>query len=183
MSLDPASPDAASAVLTRRFYAEMHEIAQRLFSSERKDHTLQPTAVVHEACLRLMTTSPLPEIPRAQRLALAARVLRQVLIDHHRTNAADKRGGQAVRIELDPELAGEPDTFADFEPIHRALERLRSLHERQAEVVTLRVFGGLDMAQVASALRVSKRTVEADWTVARAWLRRELSDSGHGGGA
>lgn len=169
--------------MTEGFYAEMRAIAQRLFASEEKGHTLQPTAVVNEACLRLLSHSRLPDIPEPQRLALAARVLKQVLIDHHRRRSADKRGAGVLRIELDPEvLDGAPQTGSstrdafDFEAVHVALERLRGLHERQAEVVTLRVFGGLTMEAVAAALSISKRSAEADWTVARAWLRRELAE-------
>ena len=169
-------PDApADPALTGRFYAELHGIAQRLFAAERGDHTLQPTAVVNEACVRLLTTSRLPDLPREQRLALASRVLKQVLIDHARGRSAGKRGAGQVRVELDPELRTETLTEVDFDAIHRALERLAALHARQAEVVSLRVFGGLSVDQVASVVGASKRTIEADWTVARAWLRRELA--------
>jgi len=171
-------PPAGEALLTEHFYRELHDLAVRAFASEGKGHTLQPTAVVHEACLRLLTTSPLPEASRSERLALAARVLRQVLVDHHRARNAEKRGGGALRLELDPALCATPDATADFGALHTALERLRALHERQAEVVTLRTFGGLTMEQVAAALGVSKRTVEDDWAVARAWLRRELAGGG-----
>ena len=167
-------PPAQSA-LTGRFYDELHGIAERLFAGERRDHTLQPTAVVHEACLRLMTTSPLPELPREERLALAARVLKQVLVDHARGRGAQKRGADRVRVELDPELAPDESPFVDFEAVHAALERLAALHARQAEVVSLRIFGGLGMEEIAAVLGTSKRTVEGDWSVARAWLRRELA--------
>ena len=166
-------PDAP---LTERFYAELREIAVRLFASERRDHTLQPTAVVHEAFLRMRTT-PLPEVSRAEQLALAARVLKQVLIDHARAHGAQKRASP-LRVELDPELVSTSDALIEFDVIHRALERLAGLHARQAEVVSLRVFGGLTMDEIASVLGTSKRTVESDWTVARAWLRRELASEG-----
>ena len=169
------TPDPA-AQLSERFYAEMRAIAGRLFASEVPGHTLQPTAVVHEACVRILSTSSLPDLPDPERLALAARVLRQVLVDHHRKRSAAKRGGGGVRIELEPDvLSSAGESEVDFGAIHGALERLRGLHPRQAEVVTLRVFGGLTMDAVAAALSVSKRTAEADWTVARAWLRRELA--------
>ena len=164
--------------MTQRFYAELHAIAQRMFATERGDHTLQPTAVVNEACLRLLSSSALPDVPRADRLALAARVLRQVLIDHARSRGAQKRGDRRLRIELDPELSAAERTFVDFDAIHGALERLAALHARQAQVVSLRVFGGLSMAQIADVVGASLRTIEADWTVARAWLRRELSGGG-----
>jgi len=175
MTTPPADGPTTEAALTGRFYDELHRIAERLFAAERGDHTLQPTAVVNEACVRLLTTSRLPDLPREQRLALASRVLKQVLIDHARGRGASKRGAGQVRLELDPELQSETLTVVDFDAIHAALERLAALHPRQAEVVSLRVFGGLTMDQVASVVGASKRTVEGDWTVARAWLRRELS--------
>jgi RNA polymerase sigma-70 factor (ECF subfamily) len=165
----------AEAALTQRFYVEMRAIAERVFASEREGHTLQPTAVVHEACVRMLTSSALPDLPREQRLALAARVMRQVLIDHARVRGAGKRGGGAVRFELDDQTPSPVETAVDVEALQSAMARLRALHERQAEVVTLRVFGGLTMEQVAGVLGASKRTVEDDWAVARAWLRRELS--------
>ena len=174
MSARPSSGTSESPDLTERFYTELRAIAGKLFASERHGHTLQPTAAVNEACLRMLTVSPLPDVERADRLALAARVLRQVLVDHHRSSAAEKRGGGRLRLALDPEHSREEDTIADVEAVHLALEKLRALHERQAEVVTLRVFGGLSVDEVVRVLGVSRRTVEADWTVARAWLRREL---------
>lgn len=175
-----ASNSVSETPVTERFYAELHEIAGRIFAAERTDHTLQPTAVVNEACLRLMTGSKLPDdLPRADRLALAARVLRQVLIDHARSRSAQKRGGGALRVELGPDLAAPDETPPDFIAVHAALDRLRALHARRAEVVTLRVFGGLTMAQIAGVLGVSRRTAEDDWAVARAWLRRELKGGAH----
>ena len=110
-----------------------------------------------------------------KRLALAARVLRQVLIDHHRQKDALKRGGGLLRVDLDPERPAAESTMVEFGSMQAALESLRVLHERQAQVLELRIFGGLTVEQVAQALGVSRRTVEADWTVARAFLRRELS--------
>lgn len=186
----------AADVMTGRFYAELRGIAQRIFASERASHTLQPTAVVNEACLRLMKDGEirLPEAPREQQLAIAARVLKQVLIDHARSRDAQKRGGPApgtpgtpeipgnpasrdsrLRLDLERDILAEHATQVDFDGIHRALERLRQLNERQAEVVTLRMFAGLTMEHIATVLGVSKRSAESDWTVARAWLRRELA--------
>lgn len=170
-------PTTRAFAVTERFYQELRQIAQRAFAGERRDHTLQPTAAVNEACLRLLTTSPLPDLPRAEQLALAARVLQQVLVDHQRRRAADKRGGDRVRIELGEQEAAA-DTVVDLEALQVAMERLRALHARQADVVTLRVFGGMNMDDIARTLDVGKRTVEGDWAVARAWLRRELSGSG-----
>jgi RNA polymerase sigma factor (TIGR02999 family) len=165
-------------------YAELRDVAGAMMRSERVGHTLQPTAVVHVACLRLARRG-LPEVPREQRLALAARVLEQVLIDHARRRGAAKRGGSGVKVELAESLAdagGEAGGEAvDFGALHAALLKLRSLHARQAEVVTFRVLAGLTTAQIAGLLGVSSRTVEGDWAVARAWLRRELMGDGTGG--
>lgn len=170
----PDSSPAGGAPLTDTLYAQMRAIAGRMFAAERRGHTLQPTAVVNEACARILAHG-LPDVPPEARLALASRVLRQVLIDHARAHDAEKRGGGALRVALDANVLAEHETFVDVEVIHNALERLRDLSERQAEVVTLKVFGGLPMDQIAASLGVSKRTVESDWTVARAWLRRELA--------
>jgi RNA polymerase sigma factor (TIGR02999 family) len=175
-SSSPNSAPFASA-LSDTLYADLRGIAQRLFASERTGHTLQPTAVVNEACLRLMSCG-LPEVPREQQLALAARALRQVLIDHARMRDADKRGGGAVRLELDAGILAGGDTLVDFEALRAALDRLRTLSDRQAEVVTLKIFSGLTMDQIAAILGISKRAAEGDWTVARAWLRRELEARG-----
>ena len=168
------SQDGDNAV-TERFYAELRQIADRVCAAERRTHTLQPTAVVNEACLRLMSGG-LPDVPREQKLAMAGRVLKQVLIDHARARNADKRGGGAgpMQLEIDRDVFTADATLVEFERIHSALERLRLLSPRQAEVVTLRIFSGMTMDQVATVLGVSKRAAEGDWTVARAWLRREL---------
>ncbi len=178
------APRSARADVTENFYAELRRIAERIFASERGNHTLQPTAVVNEACLRLMAGG-LPAIPRAEQLAIAGRVLRQVLVDHARSRSALKRGGgsagdgngQALRLDLEHDVLADSATQIDFDAVHRAIDRLRQLSDRQAEVVTLRMFGGLSMDQVATVLGVSKRSAEGDWTVARAWLRRELADA------
>jgi RNA polymerase sigma factor (TIGR02999 family) len=174
----PDSPPRAA--LTDTFYAELRAVADAMMRRERTGHTLQPTAVANEACLRLAAQG-LPDLPRDQQLAIAARVLEQVLIDHARRHNARKRGGGRgatfrVRLEhletADPDA--QPDAGLDFEAVHAALRRLRDLHPRQAEVVTLRVMGGLTMAQIGALLGVSTRTAESDWAVARAWLRRTL---------
>lgn len=182
MTPPPPSPSpSAWDALTETLYADLREIATAKMRAERLGHTLQPTAVANEACLRIARYG-LPELPREQQLALAARVLEQVLVDHARKHGAAKRGGDAVRIELDEGLASDGEDTVDFGALHRAVTRLRGLHPRQAEVVTLRVLAGLTNAQIAQLLEVSTRTVEGDWAVARAWMRRELA-SEHGEGA
>ncbi len=169
-----AGQSAGVHAVTDQFYAELRRIADRVFASERSGHTLQPTAVVNEACMRLMVGG-LPDVPREQKLAMAGRVLKQVLVDHARARGAEKRGGAALKLDLDRDVLDDSHTLIDFEVVHGALERLRQLSERQAEVVTLRMFAGLSMDQTATVLGVSKRTAEGEWTVARAWLRRELA--------
>lgn len=170
----PSPSDDRRALITESLYQELRASASRLFASERAGHTLQPTAVVNEACLRILAGG-LPDVPHDERRALAARVLRQVLIDHARAHGAEKRGGGAPRLSLDRDVLAPHETVVELGAVHDAIERLRALSERQAEVVSLRIFSGLTMDQVATALGVSKRTVEGDWTVARAWLRRELA--------
>lgn len=176
MKSPSSSPQDDAGVITDTMYSELRRIAHRVFASERKGHTLQPTAVVNEACMRLLSGG-LPDLPREQQLAIGARVLRQVLIDHARSRNADKRGGGAIRLDLASDPLAHDDEPVEFGAITDAMDRLRALSERQAEVVTLRLFAGMTMEQIASVLDVSKRTVESDWAVARAWLRRDLSTS------
>jgi RNA polymerase sigma-70 factor (ECF subfamily) len=164
--------------LSTRFYEELKEVARRALASERRGHTLAPTEAVHEVCLRLFGPSPLPDASRAEHLALAARVLRQVLVDHHRRRAAEKRGGGRLRVELDEDAPARRGLEVDVMIVDDALTKLRALSERQAEVVTLKILGGLSMPEIADNLGVALRTVEGDWTVARAWLRREFAASG-----
>lgn len=165
--------------LTQRFYDDLRGIAAKFFAAEQTGHTLQPTAMVNEACLRIINHG-LPDVPRDQQLAIAARILKQVLVDHARKRNADKRGGAArnegsFRLDLDRDMLQDERTVVDFDAVHRALDKLRTLNESQAELVTLRMFSGMSMDQAASVLGVPKRTAEREWTVARAWLRRELA--------
>lgn len=178
---DPAEqPEVDQEELSRTFYAAVRDVAARMMRHERAGHTLQPTAVANEACLRMLR-HPVPSIPREQQLAIAGRVLRQVLIDHARAHNAAKRGGGAatgpIRLELDESLVHRDAAPVDVDSIHQALERLAERHPRQAEVLSLRIFAGLDVAQIAVVLGCSRRTVESDWTVARAWMRRELESA------
>lgn len=166
----PGSWDAAAGAM----YEDLRRVAAVMFAKERASHTLQPTAVVNEACLR-MAAHPLPDLPRSEQLAMAGRVLRQVLVDHARARDAEKRGGGQLRLQLDENLGADTETVLEFGPLHAAIEKLRARNQRHADVVLLRVFSGMTMDDMAEHLGVSKRTVEADWTFARAWLRRELS--------
>ncbi len=156
-------------------YDELRRIAVRHMRRERVEHTLQPTALVNEAYVRLVDQTRVDWNGRTHFLAVASQAMRRLLIDHARGRGRDKRGGDLRRVELDDALE-HPATFdGDVLAVHEALERLAGFDERQAKVVELRYFGGLGVDEVAEALGVSKRTVEAEWTHAKAWLQRELS--------
>lgn len=167
-------PDRLEAVqrLTASVYHDLRGIAERQFRREHPGHTLQATAIAHEAWLRLAQAEQLEYQGRAQFLALASRAIRRLLVDHVRRQRAEKRGGDAVRVTVAEELLG--DRGDDLLELEDALERLGALSERQAEIVQMRFFGGMSVAETATALSVSERTVKADWQLAKAWLWREL---------
>jgi RNA polymerase sigma factor (TIGR02999 family) len=161
--------------LVRAIYAHLRRTASGLLRRERPGHTLQPTALVHEALLRLLDADTLADAPNRRYLfAIAAQAMRQVLVDHARHRKARKREGNRVRVPLDPVLAGFDEQGLDVIDLHEALERLAQDHPRQAQVVTLRFFGGLSVAEVAETLAVSEKTIKCDWRFARAWLRGQL---------
>lgn len=168
--------DAASAdQLLPLVYDEMHHLAERFLRREVANHTLQPTALVHEAYLRLVEQSRVDWQGRTHFFAVGARIMHRLLIDHGRNRKRAKRGGGWLRITLAPEVAPFANMEIDALAVHEAIEKLESLDPRQARLVELRFFSGLSMAEIAGVLGVSKRTAEADWTHARAWLARELS--------
>jgi len=154
-------------------YDELKRQAVGMMRAERADHTLQATALIHEAYLRL-SGSKLEAENRAHFVALAARVMRRVLVDHARTRGRDKRGGGAERITLVETMAVVPNAPDRLLDIDRTLERLRTLDPRKHEVLELKLFGGLTDAEIAQALGLSVPTVERDLRTARAWLRSEL---------
>jgi RNA polymerase sigma factor (TIGR02999 family) len=156
------------------FYDDLHRIARSYFTTERADHTLQPTAIVHEAYLSLMQKHGFRFESRAHFLGLSAILMRRILIDHARAKRRVKRGGKTAFMEIDEELIGKSLDLEQMLDLDAALKKLESLDSRQARIVELRFFGGLAMDEVASALNISLRTTEADWYMARAWLRREL---------
>ncbi|MFW6085368.1 MAG: ECF-type sigma factor [Gemmatimonadota bacterium] len=165
----------------RSLYDEMHRIASRQFSRERAGHTLQPTAVVNEAYLKLAGQAELPEGRPSDILGIAAHAMRQVLIDHARRHRAAKRGGGWRRTTLgDPGFEVELD---DLLAVDAALERLDRIDRRLRQVVELRFFGGLTVEETAEALDVTPRTVHRDWAKARAWLHRQLGAEGGDGEA
>ena len=164
---------AASELLTL-LYDELRRIAGRLMADERTGHSLQPTALVHEVYLRLVESAPASWEDRAHFVALVTRVMRRVLVDHARSKGRLKRGGDGLRVELDPDLVATPDALLDLVLLDDLLSRLESEHSRAARIVEERVFGGLTVAEVASVHGISTTTVEADWRFARAWLTDQL---------
>ena len=154
-------------------YEELRRQAVGMMRAERAQHTLQATALIHEAYLRL-SGSKLEADDRAHFVALAARVMRRVLVDHARTRGRDKRGGGLAHITLVETMALVPNSSDRVLDIDRALERLRALDPRKHAVLELKLFGGLTDAEVARALELSVPTIERDLRTARAWLRAEL---------
>ncbi len=170
----------AAEQLMPLIYAELHTIAAALMRRERSDHTWQPTLLVHEAFLQ-MVGNHASWRSRQHFFAVAAHAMRRLLVDHARAVKAQKRGGGAERVELHEELraADSPvDTTVDIEALDVALARLARLDERQARVVELRFFAGLDVPETAEVLGVSPATVKRDWHFARRWLQREIVRTG-----
>ena len=160
-------------------YDELRQVAARLMRRERPDHSLPPTAVVHEAVIRLLGEAVFDRSPdRAFLFAAAARAMREVLIDHARRRSAGRRGGKSRRVPLDLVVDYFEGQGLDVVEVHEALDRLTELNPRQGQVMTLRYFGGLTVPEVAAALEVSVVTVERDWRLARAWLRGQLREEG-----
>jgi RNA polymerase sigma-70 factor (ECF subfamily) len=159
-------------------YRELRRVAGRYLARERRNHTLQPTALVHEAWMRLQNQQGAAWQGRTHGLALGAQAMRRLLIDHGRHQKRHKRGGGVRPVSLDELLkAGKTDAVPveDLLTLEAALSRLEAIDPRAAQVVILRFFSGMTSSEVAEHLQVSLRTVEGDWSHARAWLMRELS--------
>ena len=169
---DPAADDQLLPLL----YAELRAIAERHMQRERAEHTLQPTALVHEAFLRLTAGIAIEFADRAHFLRAASTAMRRVLVDHARARNAAKRG-DAFCVTLDESLVAAPDRSVDMLVLDDALTRLAAAEPRWAQVVELRFFAGLEVPEVAEMLGTSTATVKRDWRFARAWLARELSPS------
>lgn len=170
-----AGDPRAGEALVPLVYAELRRQAARALRREGEGHTLQPTALVHEAWLRLDGQHDARWESRSQFLAIAAQMMRRVLVDHARTRHALKRGGAATRVTLgDAEVAAAASDEVDVLALDDALARLAALDARKARLVELRYFAGLSIPEAATALGVSQATVGREWAVARMWLRREL---------
>jgi RNA polymerase sigma factor (TIGR02999 family) len=161
-------------------YDEMRRLAQRLLGRERCDHTLQPTALVHEAYLKLVRQDSVGFDDRAQFFAAAATVMRRILVDHARAKRREKRGGDAVQVALDDAVALFEQRSGDLCALDEALTALAELDERKARLVELRFFAGVGMEEAARMLGVSLRTAERDWEYVRAWLNDRVQDNEHG---
>jgi RNA polymerase sigma-70 factor (ECF subfamily) len=161
-------------------YQEMRRLAASYLRGERIGHTLQPTALAHEAYLRLVGQEQARWQGRNHFMAVAARAMRSVLVDHARRRKAQKRGGGQSPVPLDTTMLMAGSTQVAFDDLDRALNHLAKLSERQAQVVELRYFGGLTIEETGEVLGISPVTVKRDWALARAWLYRELAQTDTG---
>ncbi len=157
-------------------YDELHRLARGYLQRERSDHTLQATALVHEAYLRMVDDSQTCWKDRAHFYGIAARVMRQILVDHARAHNAAKGGGMEQKLSLDEARDLPAGNGVDLVALDGALERFAQTYPRKSEVVELKFFGGLDTKEISEALQVSEKTVLRDWNFAKLWLWRALSD-------
>jgi RNA polymerase sigma factor, sigma-70 family/RNA polymerase sigma factor, TIGR02999 family len=166
--------NAALAELTPLVFGELHCLAHYHMEGQRPDHTLQTTALVNEAYLRLADQANPNWQSRAHFFAVAARAMRQILVSYARSNHAQKRGGGGPRIELDESAILSAEQSKEIVDLHEALERLGTLDSRKARVVELKYFGGLNYDEIAEALKIARITVRRDWEFAKLWLYTEL---------
>jgi RNA polymerase sigma-70 factor (ECF subfamily) len=165
---------STKAALFPLLYAELRRLAHYYLARERPGHTLQATALVHEVYLRLIPQDEATWGDRGKFVGIAAHVMREILVEYARSRNRLKRGGEYERIQLDDGVGRTEADFGRWEDLDRAMRRLAELDPRQARVVELRYFGGMTVEEAATALGVSPKTVKRDWSIARAWLRREL---------
>src|SRR5213080_3955166 len=169
--------DGALAELTPLVYEELRQLAHRQMRAERSDHTLQTTALVNEAYLRLADQTNPRWQNRAHFFAVAARAMRQILVSYARSQRSQKRGGGALKVELGKAALVSPEESREIIDLHEALERLAALDSRKAQVVELKYFGGLNYDEMAEVLKISAVTVRRDWEFAKVWLYTELHDA------
>ncbi|HEV2828829.1 MAG TPA: sigma-70 family RNA polymerase sigma factor [Pyrinomonadaceae bacterium] len=158
-------------------YDELHRMANRYMKRERKDHTLQTTALINEAYVRLVEQKDVHWENRAHFFAISAQIMRRILIDHARRHAFAKRGGGAQKVSLDETAIVASGPASNILLLDEALNRLTQMDPRRGQVVELRYFGGLNNEEIAGVLKISENTVTRDWNMARAWLYQELSGS------
>jgi len=170
-----AGETAALEKIVPLVYQELHEMARRYMVHQRPGHTLQPTALVHEAYVHLVDSAQTSLETRAQFFALCAQVMRRILVDWARSRQAEKRGGESPPLQLDEALVVGEERGPDLVALDDALKTLTIEDARQGQVVELRFFGGLSVEETAAALKISPETVMRDWKLAKGWLRHELS--------
>jgi RNA polymerase sigma factor (TIGR02999 family) len=174
---DRADMDRLAAAM----YDDLRRLAQHHLSAERANHTLQATALANEAYLKLVGQRSLAFADRAHFFAVAARIIRRILVDHARAKLADKRGGgRGCAISVEHEDLPAPARDVDLLALDEAMGQLAEIDERQARIVEMRYFGGLTLEEVAAALSLGRRTVDREWQTAKAWLRLRLSDRADG---
>jgi RNA polymerase sigma-70 factor (ECF subfamily) len=159
-------------------YAELRAIAARYLRRERRDHTLQPTALVNEAYLRLIDQKQVQWQNRAHFIGVAAQMMRRILVDHAKSHNRAKRGGGAQRVSLDEVMAVSDERATDLLELDSALTALAAFDDRKSRVVEMRYFGGLTVEETAEVLKVSEMTVAREWKLAKAWLYTHIEDSG-----
>src|SRR5213075_3385037 len=169
--------DAALAELTPLIYEELRRLAHHHMDGQRPDHTLQTTALVNEAYLRLADQTSPRWHNRAHFFAVAARAMRQILVSYARTQQAQKRGGGAFKVDLDEAALVSPEESREIVELHEALETLATLVSRKAQVVELKYFGGLNYDEIAEVLKISRITARRDWEFAKVWLYTELHNA------
>ena len=174
-----AGHEAALDQLIPLVESELRRLARIYMARERLGHTLQTTALVNEAFVRLIDARQVRWQDRAHFLGISARLMRRVLVDHARARGMQKRGGGAYAVPLEDDMAVSPAQNVDLLALDRALEALASVDERKCRVIEMRFFGGLTVEETAEALRVSPDTVKRDWRLAKLWLVRELENTGH----
>jgi len=166
--------NAALAELTPLIYEELRRLAHHQMAGQRPDHTLQTTALVNEAYLRLADQTRVNWQNRAHFFAVAARAMRQILVDYARSQQSKRRGGGALKVELEDAAIVSPEQSREIVDLHEALEKLAQLDARKAQVVELKYFGGLNYDEMAEVLKISRVTVRRDWEFAKLWLYTEL---------
>ncbi|CAN5265959.1 ECF-type sigma factor [soil metagenome] len=178
--LQDLSAGDASAVerLMPFVYDELRRLAAVYFSRERRDHTLQPTALVHEAYLRLISQTNVEWQNRAHFFGVAAQMMRRILVDHARHHLSAKEGGSQTKVALDEAVSFPNKKDFDLVKLDEALESLAELDERKSRIVELKFFGGLSAEETALVLNISEKTVRRDWQTAKLWLYRELNEKG-----
>jgi len=170
-----AGDEDAAAQLVPLVYVELRQIAAAHLRREKSNHTLQPTALVHEVFLRLSGGQEVAWQNRAHFFAVAARIIRHILVDHARTSKSEKRGGAFRRVDLDEAFQYATEQDSDLVALDEALSQLAAFSPRQSQMVEMRFFGGLSEEEIAEVQGISLRTVKRDWRIARAWLHSQLS--------